>query len=277
MERLVMRRVGAAGAALVVLLVLTGCNIASKVVVNPNGSGTYSVILTVPKGKAAGAVLGALQKAAAKSRVPLNVTPVSLGGEAGAKATFTFQSLRDLDAESAVVASSGDGLGVNIHRDTGGWHFTAASANGLTSPPGGSAQVSTGGPISGDALASIATISVIVQLPGTPAQNNATSVAHSSTTSTFTWNLQIGRANAGLQASTTFVGNQANVRLSSALTPIAPAGSGTSSGSGMSGTTIALIAGGAIVVVLGVGALVLSRRRKTTPDAPQGVAGSAGS
>ena len=102
------------------LVVLTGCNIASKVVVNPNGSGTYSVILTVPSGKAAGAVLSALQNAATKSRVPLQVTPVSLGGESGAKATFTFQSLRDLNAESAVVASSGDGLGVTIHRDSDG-------------------------------------------------------------------------------------------------------------------------------------------------------------
>jgi hypothetical protein len=258
-----MRRVVAAVAALVLLVVLTGCNIASKVVVNPDGSGTYSVILTVPSGKAAGAVLSALQNAATKSRVPLQVTPVSLGGESGAKATFTFQSLRDLDAESAVVASSGDGLGVAIHRDGTGWHFSAASATGLTSSSNGAVQGSTGGPISGAALASVATIAVMVQLPGTPAENNATRVTHSSTTTTFSWNLQVGRTNAGLQASTSFVGNQANVRLGSALTPIAPAGpSASGGGSGMHGGTIALIVGGAIVVLLALGAAVVVTRRR---------------
>jgi hypothetical protein len=263
-----MRRVVAAAAALMLLVILTGCNIASKVVVNPDGSGTYSVILTVPSGKAAGAVLSALQNAATKSRVPLQVTPVSLGGESGAKATFTFQSLRDLNAESAVVASSGDGLGVTIHRDATGWHFSAASATGLTSSPNASAQGSTGGPISGAALTSIATIAVMVQLPGTPAENNATRVTHSSTTTTFSWNLQVGRTNAGLQASTSFVGNQANVQLSSALTPIAPAGSSASgAGSGMSDGTIALIVGGAMVVFVGLGAAaVMARRRKRGVD-----------
>jgi hypothetical protein len=263
-----MRRVVAAAAALVLLVVLTGCNIASKVVVNPNGSGTYSVILTVPSGKAAGAVVSALQNAATKSRVPLQVTPISLGGESGAKATFTFQSLRDLNAESAVVASSGDGLGVTIHRDATGWHFSAASATGLTSSANGSAQGSTGGPITGAALAAVATIAVMVQLPGTPAENNATRVTHSSTTTTFSWNLQVGRMNAGLQASTSFVGNQANVQLSSALTPIAPAGQRASGGSsGMTAGTMALLAGGAIVVCLGLGtAVVMTRRRKGGVD-----------
>src|ERR1700722_7458310 len=110
----------------------------------------------------------------------------------------------------------------------------------------------------------MATIAVIVQLPGTPAKNDATRVTHTSTTTTFSWNLQAGGTNAGLQASTSFFGNKANVQLRSTITPIAPAGlSASSGGSGMSGGMIALIVVGAAVVFLGLGAAVVMTRRRT--------------
>ena len=263
-----MRRLGTALLVLAVAVVLTGCDIASKVVVHPDGSGTYSVVLTVPNGTGdpGHALLAAMQKAATKSRVPLRVTPVTLGGESGAMTTFTFQSLADLDSESAVLASGG-GLNVAITRDATGWHFTTASATTLIRPPPGTTQQSTGGPISGAALAAIANISIVVQLPGLPGENNASSVTHSGSTSTFTWVLAPGRTNAGLQASTTFVGNQASVKLASGMTPIAKTTPTSASTAGVSGTAMALIIGGAVVVVALV-ALLLSRRRKASGAAP---------
>jgi hypothetical protein len=110
---------------------------------------------------------------------------------------------------------------------------------------------------------SVFSLALIVQLPGAPAANNAKNVTHSSTTSTFTWSLSSATATT-LQASTTYVGNQANVKLANALTPVASASTSSSSGSGGSGWSggmIALVAGGA-VIVLGAGALFIVRRRQ---------------
>jgi hypothetical protein len=263
-----MRRIRTALIALVVAVVLTGCNIASKVVVHPDGSGTYSVTLTVPNGSGnpGQALLTAMQSAATKNRVPLHVSPVSGGGESGAKATFTFQSLSDLNSESAVLASSG-GLGVVITRDAKGWHFTTASASGLIRPPGGTSPQNTGGPISGEAIAAIANISINVQLPGLPGVNNASRVDHSASSSTFTWALAPGKTNTGLQASTNFVGNQASVKLASGMTPIAPRTPAAVSAAGVSGSAMALIIGGAVVAMALV-ALVVSRRRRPNVATP---------
>jgi hypothetical protein len=261
-----MRRLKLAAAGLIMLVGLAGCTIASKVVVRPNGSGTYSVVMSVPNGSGnpGAALYGALQKAAANSNVPLQVTKYAAGGESGGEATFAFKSLADLDAESARLASSAGGLGVIIHRDGAGWHFSASSAQGLIAPPGASSKGVTGGPIDGSALAAIARISVLVQMPGAPGENNATAVTHTATATTFTWALSTARTASGLQASTTFVGNQGSVKLTDGITAVSAHSTDgpISGGGGLSTLDMGLIGGG-VVVLLGAGAFVTTRRRST--------------
>jgi hypothetical protein len=255
-----------------VLLVLTGCNLAAKVVVQPNGSGNYSVIMTVPSESSnPGQVLyNAIRKGTANSDFPLTVTPYSSDGDSGAEITFHFLSLADLNAESHRLAAEGKGgIGVTINRDSEGWHFSAATPQSLIAPSDtlgtGLGSGSTGGLINGSQLSSLITIDLVIQLPGAPGVNNARTVAHTATTSTFTWNLSSSQPGSGLQASTTYVGNQANVKLASALTPVASgAHANSAGGSGLSGGTMGL-AVGAAVVVIGAGAAALFlvvRRRK---------------
>ena len=91
-----------------------------------------------------------------------------------------------------------------------------------------------------------------------------------------TWTLSSTQSGTGLQASTTYVGNRANVNLATTLTPVASGSgsTGSSGSSGPSGGTIALIAGGAVIVLGGAAlAIVLVRRRHTT-IAPETVAAS---
>ncbi len=265
------RRIVRVTLGLAVLLVLTGCNLAAKVVVQPNGSGYYSVIMTVPSDASnPGQVLyNAVRKGTANSDFPLTVTPYSSNGNSGAEITFHFLSLADLNTESHRLAAEGNGgIAVTINRDSAGWNFSASTPQSLITPSDslgtGVGSGSTGGLINASQLNSLITIDLVVQLPGAPAANNAKTVNHSATTSTFTWNLSASQPGSGLRASTRYVGNQANVKLATALTPVA---SGTSStpdgGSGLSGSTMALAAGAAVVVVgAGAAALILAHRRR---------------
>jgi hypothetical protein len=260
-----------AGAGIAILILMAGCNLASKVVVEPDGSGTYSVILTVPDAPSnpGHALYEAVLKGSAKSDVPLKVTPYSSGNNSGAMTTFHFLSLSDLNAESQRLAASGSGgIGVGINRDATGWHFSASSAQTLVAPPTatGAASAATGSPggaINPSALNSLLNISVVVQLPGAPAVNNAKAVSHTRTTSSFTWSLAPGQAAKSLQASTTFVGNQASVKLSSAMTAmrshtISDTAGHTTKGAGH-GLEYGLMAAAALVLLAAAG-LVLSRR-----------------
>jgi hypothetical protein len=253
------RRLTRAAVGLVAVLVLAGCNLASHIVVRPDGSGTYSVVVTVEDGTgdAGQALYASVKASAAKSKVPLPVERYSAGKESGAKISYAFRSLADLKAEAARLAAVGSGLGgVDITRDGTGWHFSASSAEGLVRPPG-SAAGSPGGIIDPSQLGGLITLSVIVELPGSPAESNATAVTHGTTTSTFTWALPVGREATPLEASTAFVGRQASVQLATDLTPVA-----TSSGhSGLGGRGVALILVAAAVVAAGVGLLIDRRGR----------------
>ncbi len=271
----VARRLKVAGAGLALLILMAGCNLASKVVVQPDGSGSYSVILTVPDASSnpGQALYQAVLKGSAKSDVPLKVTPYSSGGTSGAMTTFHFLSLADLNAESARLAASGGGdIGVTINRDSTGWHFARLPPRRHCMSPPGSAGNGTEAPppavrpveaINGSALSSLLSIAIVVQLPGAPAQNNAKAVTHTASTSTFTWALSPGQAGTGLQAATTFVGNQGSVKLSSALTSVRAHAAGDSvksAGKGSSsGLEVGLITGGALLLVA-LGAIVLARR-----------------
>ncbi|HWD55856.1 MAG TPA: hypothetical protein VG346_12075 [Acidimicrobiales bacterium] len=258
-----LRRLKWVAALLAGVVVLAGCNLAAKVVVQPNGSGFYSVIMAVPNAPSnpGRALLAAVRSGAARSKVPLTVTAYSANGSSGAKLTFHFLSLADLNAESHRLAASGSGgIGVTVDRDNHGWNFSASTANSLITPaassgPGNSSLAKT--------LNSQINLALIVQLPGAPAENDARAVTHTATTSTFTWTLSSAQTGTGLQASTTYVGNQANVKLATAVTPVASGTSATVS-SGLSGGTIALIAGAA-VIVLGGGALAIVLRRRRHP------------
>ena len=258
------RRLKWAVALVGALVLLSGCNLAAKVVVQPDGSGSYSVIMTVPNAPSdpGQAIVAAVRKGAAKSKIPLTVASYSANGSSGAKLTFHFLSLADLNAESQRLAASGEGgIGVTVDRDAHGWNFTASTANSLITP---TASSGAGNSAFAKTINSQITVALVVQLPGAPAENNAKSVTHSATASTFTWSLSSTQTGTDLQASTTYVGNQGNVQLATALTHVASASTstGSSAASGWSAGMIALVAGGA-VIVLGAGAYLVVRRRRT--------------
>lgn len=262
-----MRRLKWIAAALTALVLLAGCNLAANVVVKPDGSGYYSVTMSVPNASShpGQAIYSAVRRGAASSNVPLTVTPYSSGGNSGAKMTFHFLSLADLNAESQRLAAAGKGaIGVTINRDDHGWNFSASTADSLITPPG-----STGGSSAlGTLVNQVITINLVVQLPGAPAENNAKAVTHTSTASTFTWILSSSQSGTGLQASTTYVGNQANVKLATALTPVAASSNSSgSSGSGWSAGMVALVAGGAVIVLgaAAFGIVTVTRRRRVSP------------
>ncbi len=250
-------------AALVIAVVLlAGCNLAAKVVVQPNGSGFYSVIMSVPNAASnpGGARLAAVRSGAAKSKVPLTVTSYSANGSSGAKLTFHFLSLADLNAEShRLAANGGGGIGVTVGRDTHGWNFSASTANSLITPPSSSGP---GNSSLAKTLNSQINLALVVQLPGAPAENNARAVTHTATTSTFSWTLSAAQSGTGLQASTTYVGNQANVSLATALTPVHAAPVSSRGSGGLSGGTIGLIAGGVVVILAGAALVVVLRKRR---------------
>ena len=119
----------------------------------PDGSGTYSVILTVPTARRRSRV-GAC-RTRAKSRVPSRSRP---------SAWAANRAPRRPSRSNLWVTSTPRAPGGLVRRrarrhdpprSTAGIS-RAASATGLTSAPNGSAQGSTGGPISGAALSSIA-------------------------------------------------------------------------------------------------------------------------
>lgn len=254
-------RIKLVAATIVALVVLAGCNLGAKVVVEPDGSGYYTVVMTVPDASSnpGRAIYAALNSAAAQSKVPLTVHPYSSGGNSGASMTYHFLSLADLNAESNRLATSGKGgIGVTVTRDSTGWNFSASTANSLIKPSGSTSAA--GSPALRGLVNQAINIDLTVQLPGVPGENNAKTVTHTATSSTFVWSLASSQVGTDLQASTTYVGKQADVKLASALTPVRSGGG--SGGSGTSAGTIALVATGAAVVLLGAGALVVVFRRR---------------
>jgi hypothetical protein len=164
------RRLLGAGAAVATLLLLTGCNLASRIVVQPDGSGSYSVTMSVPSGgsNAGRTLYQTARTQSANSAIPVTVSPYTSGHNSGFTSTFDFKSLADLEAESqAMAAAQGGALAVTINRDASGWHFTSSAAN-LLAPStafGSAANGSTGGPISGTSLQSVLSVSVVLTLP----------------------------------------------------------------------------------------------------------------
>lgn len=210
---------------LAAVLTLASCNISTHVKVNPDGSGSYTVVLAAPKGASdtSNAIYKALQDAAAKSSVPLTVTRYKSAKDEGAQASLQFKSLKDLEAESAELGKAGGGLAdVKVFRDTKGWHFAADSAEGLVKPPGEKKTGTFGGKIDASQLAGMVHISIVVELPGAPGTNNATAVTHTDSSSSFTWDLKVGRVASALQAATTFVGDQASVAPATGLSALGP-------------------------------------------------------
>ncbi|MDT4921308.1 MAG: hypothetical protein QOI15_2210 [Pseudonocardiales bacterium] len=257
-----MRKLVAVVIGLALAVLLAACNIVTHVVVHADGSGTYSLILSAPidaTGDPGPAIVAELRKAAAQSDVPLTVTAYHASGESGAQASFTFRSLDDLKAESARLAAAGSGLNaVTVERTGAGWSFaTATVPGGLPTPNIGTG--SPGGPITTTPLTGLVHVSIVVELPGAPAANNATAVTHDSTTSTFSWAVAVGKPVSALQASTTFVGDQASVQLATEVTPLGRSASHDSSSAWLY-VLIAVVA----ALILGAVVFVIRRRKQAT-------------
>lgn len=254
------------------LLVLCACNTGSQIVVHPDGSGTFSTVLTV-QGTAGEALYQSVVKAEARGKVPLKVTRYANGSESGAQIAAPFKSLNDLSALGKNLGSSTGLAGVAVARNSSGWTFVASSDGGLVRPPG-SATGSTGGPIDGSQLAGLIHMSVSVELPGAPGRTNADAVTSTATMSRFVWNLTAGRTAADLSAATTFVGNQRSVALATALSPlksvrsggggaVSAAGPESSSGGLHSGAVLGIGIGGVLVLAAGAGAVMVIRARRS--------------
>ena len=214
------------------------------------------------------ALLTAVRRGATKSNVPLTVAAYAANGSSGAKLTYHFLSLADLNAESHRLAASGQGgIGVTVDRDAHGWNFTASTANSLITPTASSGAATAPSPRRSTRRSPLRSSS---NSPERRRRTTPRRVTHSATASTFMWSLSSTQAGADLQASTTYVGNQANVQLATALTHVASASksTGSSGGSGWSAGMVALVAGGA-VIVLGAGAYLVVRRRRTVPRRPR--------
>ena len=271
-----MTRLRALLLALLAGLALVGCDAGSRIVVAPDGSGTYAVVLSAPSGEGdvGEALYTALQKASARSRVPLTVERFSSDGKEGAEASFSFRSLPDLRAQAAAMGETGNALkGVDFRRDDDGWHFTGSSAEGLVRQPGQTQTGRPGGSIDASGVAAMVNMSVELELPGAPGATNATDVRRGTETTTFRWDLPAGREAKDLQASTTYVGDQASVTAATALTELLSgsrdSGSGPGSGSG-SGSGPGPILGIGIAAALAAvaGGLLLLRRRSGPGPAP---------
>ncbi|RNL81097.1 hypothetical protein [Nocardioides marmorisolisilvae] len=240
---------------------LVGCQAGSDIVVQPDGSGTYSTIVTVD-GPAGDALYTSAVKAAEKSGVPLKVAHYTSGTESGAKITCAFRSLDDLAAMATKLSGADTGLGgVKVSRGEDGWTFVATPDGGLNRPAGSTETGSTGGDIDAGKLGGLIHMSVQVELPGSPGVTNATAVTNTATTSTFRWNLEVGREASDLQAATHFVGDQGSVELATDLTPL-----GSHAGDDGGWPTWAWVALAVGLLVLLALALLVLKRRRTAPD-----------
>lgn len=265
---------------IVALLALSACNAGSEIVVRPDGSGTFSTLVTV-EGSGGDALYQSVLKAESQNKVPLSVSRYAAGGESGARISAPFRSLNDLTALGNNLGSSTGLAGVAVARHDSGWTFSAHSNESLMPAAGGTATGSTvagstGGAIDGAQLTGLIQLSVSVELPGAPGHSNADTVTHTADSTTFVWKMGVGRAATDLTAATTFVGKQGSVQLATALTPLKAAGSparaSASSGRGLGGGAITGIGAGVVLLLVGgavVVVLVLRSRR------PRSRAGSA--
>lgn len=258
-----MTRRALAAVLLLAVALVAGCDASSHVVVHPDGSGTYGMVLSIDGGPehAGDDVYRSVREALSDSEVPIAVHRYDKDGQVGAELRFTFRSLADLQAEVDRVAKLGGGLGeIALDRSDTGWHFTS-TATGLDGPPRaeGLDVGPSGGPIDPTRLLALYHLSVTVDLPGAPGVSNATAVTRHGDTTTFTWKLEAGRQPGPLDATTTFLGNQGDVDLATRLTPVRSSRASDDDGDSGSGPVIAVVAG---VVLAGTGATLLVRRRR---------------
>lgn len=259
------RRAGLAALVVPALLALSACNAGSQIVVHPDGSGTFSTVMTVEGAAAGDALYQSVAKAEADSTVPLTVTHYTSGTESGAKIAVPFRSLTDLTALGTSLGSSTGLAGVAVTKAASGWTFVAHSDEGLVRPPG-SAAGAPGGSIDGSQMAGLVHMSVAVELPGAPGRTNASTATRTATTTRFVWNLAVGRAATDLKAATTFVGDQRSVTLATELTalktPTAPAVSAASAHKdGATSRASIAVAVAAVLLAAAFGLLFLRRRR----------------
>jgi hypothetical protein len=265
------RRAALAALAIPALLALSACDAGSQIVVRPDGSGTFSTVLTVAGSAAGDALYQSVAKAEAQSTVPLTVSQYSSGTESGAKISVPFRSLPDLTALGTSLGSSTGLAGVAVTKAASGWTFVAHSDEGLVRPPG-SAPGAPGGSIDASPMAGLVHMSVAVELPGAPGKTNASTATRSATTTRFVWTLAAGRAATDLRAATTFVGDQRSAALATELTALKTSSTAPPAAvrkshdrSGISGAGIA-IAAAAVLLAVAFG-LLWRRRRSRSPVA----------
>jgi hypothetical protein len=238
---------------------------ATRVAVKPDGSGTYSMTVSEEdaSGKTGDAFYEAVRDAVIKSKLPMKVTRYANGNQRGAELAFKFLSLKDLENYSRRLSSKGNGVGaLTISRSSTGWNAVSTPVqSALNTDPAKS-------PFGQLAFGKTLHLTVSVDLPGAPAANNATGVTNSPTTSTFSWDVPFDRPPTPLQASTTFVGDQASVKLASALTP-GVIGSASKSDKSSTGLIVIVLA----VAVVATGAVIfyVRRRRSQTGEASAAV------
>jgi hypothetical protein len=273
-------------AVLVLAIALTSaCDATPHLVVHPDGSGTFSMVITDTSGPAGASggpaggdtLFSELKAVASLSGGSMSVDRVT-GAQPGARLTYNFLSLDDLRAELtrlqdlSVLGGVGGagGSAITLTRDNSGWSFVARpQALSIPRPPS-SDNGDPNAPTNALAGAALHLV-LVVELPGSPGDSNASSVTSTATSTQFTWTLDIDANNlpargglGSLRASTVFVADQGSVPLARGVSPLRGVGAiPTDTGSAGARLAIAL---SVLAVLVGIGYLIARRQRRRRPD-----------
>ena len=183
-------------AGVVLLLLLAGCRTDTILVIEKDGSGTFTSEVEIENRymellSQEGDPIEALQANAENVSFPVDTEQFSSDNSRGLRASFEFSDVDDMKAKFTELNTGQEGSSTlfadaTIEEGDNGWVFEASQPGGL----GAEAEQI----ISPEELRKVLDSSVEVTLPGTAGDNNATEVSASEGATTFVWELSPGTA-----------------------------------------------------------------------------------
>lgn len=179
------------------LLVLSGCRTLTVLVVNPDGSGTFTSEIEMENRyfrllAQEGDPIAALEENAASASFPVETERLDTERSKGLRATFEFTDIDDMKEKFAELNTEETGgstlfADATIGEEDTGWVFDAQQE-------GGSEAEATEEFLDPEELKKIIDASVQVTLPGAEGDTNATEVTVDDDSTTFIWELDPGSA-----------------------------------------------------------------------------------
>jgi hypothetical protein len=183
-------------AGVVLLLLLAGCRTETILVIEEDGSGTFTSEVEIENRyikllSQEGDPIEALQNNAENVSFPVETELFDTDTAKGLRASFDFSDVDDMKAKFVELNTGQDGSSAlfadaTIEEGDNGWIFEASQPGGL----GAEAEQI----ISPEELRKVLDSSVEVTLPGPAGDNNATEVSESNGATTFAWELVPGTA-----------------------------------------------------------------------------------